>query len=67
MPKIVKKKVVYFSVAIEDYEDEDEVISACYGDLKHGDCGLEFSHISEEDFEEMTQEEMKALFADEDN
>ena len=65
MPNIVKKKVIYFSVVVEDYEDEDEVLDRCYLDLKHGECGLSYSHTAEEDFEEMTQEEVDALFSEE--
>lgn len=53
MPNLVKKKVIYFSVVVEEeYETEDEVLDLCYGDLKHGSCGLEYSHTAEEEFEE---------------
>lgn len=67
MPNLVKKKVIYFSVVVESYEDEDEVLHKCYRDLKHGTCGLDYSHITEEDFEEMTQEEVDAMFENENN
>ena len=53
MPNIVKKKVIYFSVVVEEeYETEDELIDLCYRDLKHGQCGLSYSHTAEEEFEE---------------
>jgi hypothetical protein len=53
MPNLVKKKVIYFSVVVEEeYETEDEVLDLCYRDLKHGSCGLDYSHTAEEEFEE---------------
>ena len=62
MPNIVKKNVVYFSVVVENDEDLDNVINNCYRDLKHGICGLSYSHYTTEEFEEMTDEEKQALF-----
>lgn len=64
MPHIVKKKVVYFSVVVEPDEDENEVIENCYYDLKHGQSGLDYSHTDIADFEEMTDEEVRALFGE---
>lgn len=55
-----KIQVVYFSVAVEpEYgETAESVIRACERDLKHGQCGLWYSHTAweeespEEDFDE---------------
>jgi hypothetical protein len=53
---------VYFSVVVDQDEDEDEVIERCYHDLKHGACGLRYSHTNDEEVEEMTQEEVDRMF-----
>jgi hypothetical protein len=62
MPYMQKVRVVYFSVVVDQDEDEDEVIERCYHDLKHGACGLRYSHTNDEEVEEMTQEEVDRMF-----
>lgn len=46
-----KKQVVYFSVVVDpEYgETAESVIRACEHDLKHGECGLWYSHTAWED------------------